>query len=192
MKSRPEGLRRRASPGGPAQQGENAGGEQADQEAGAEQDAHGQEHGKRGLVGPAAAAVRASPRKEMPKTLTKQARAKAPIRARTGAAKTARPSPRASPHRRLEQPKVDEPLADEPVQGGQAADRHRTAEETEAGPGQLPQQAAVTVDLPGAGGMDHGAGAEKEERLEEAVVDDVQQGSAEPEDLSGADDSCVR
>ena len=47
------------------------------------------------------------------------------------------------------------------------------------------QQAAVVVDLAGAGGVHHRPGTVKEQRLEQAVIDHVQQGAGDPQQDQG-------
>ena len=83
---------------------------------------------------------------------------------------------------RAEQAQVDEQLADEAVQRRQPADGDRADEESQRGSRHGLGQAAEAIDLAGAGGMHHRSGAEEQERLEEGVVPDVQQGPAQAQD----------
>ena len=126
---------------------------------------------------------RAEPRKTAPNTLTKQATARAPIKASAGAAKAA--TGHAAPvadSQRAEQAQVDQQLADEAVQRRQPADGDRADEKAQRGPRHRLGQAAESIDLAGAGGMHHRPGAEEQKRLEQGVVPDVQQGPAQAQD----------
>jgi len=66
-------------------------------------------------------------------------------------------------------------LADEAVEGGQAADGRRADQEGASGSGHAPQEAPRGFDLQAACGLAQRAGAHEEKALEPGVVPDVQQ-----------------
>jgi hypothetical protein len=76
----------------------------------------------------------------------------------------------------------DQPLADETVQGRQAADGHGAEGEKSCRPGHGPPQAAQAAHLPGARGVQHGARAQKEQGLEEPVIPDMEQPAGQGQD----------
>lgn len=69
---------------------------------------------------------------------------------------------------------IDQPLADKTIQRRQAADGNGAAEEEKTGGWHGFPQTAVTHQDAGAGLLDHGTGTEKEQGLEQPVVDHMQ------------------
>jgi len=74
-----------------------------------------------------------------------------------------------------QQAQVHEQFAHEAVEGRQAADGHRAREEGQGGPGHGLGQPAQLVQLARVRAVVHRPGAEEQQRLEQAVVPDVQQ-----------------
>ena len=72
-----------------------------------------------------------------------------------------------------QQPLVGEPLADEPVERRQRGDRHRADEEENRRPAHPLRQPAHLFHVPRVRRVQHGAGAEKEQRFEHRVIDGV-------------------
>ena len=139
---------------------------------------------------PAAASLRGSPRKTMPKALAKQAAARPPIIASASDrddGRQARGAGSGAVGQPAERPEVDQELADEAVQRRQARDGGRA--DQEASPRSCRHaldQPAEAVDVARAGGVQHRAGAEEQQALEDGVVHDVQQPAAMPRTASAA------
>ena len=79
------------------------------------------------------------------------------------------------------QAEVDDELADEAVERRQAADGDGADEEEGGGRGHAAGETAHLLEVAGAGRVDHRAGAEEEQRLEERVVPDVEQAAGQAE-----------
>ncbi len=73
----------------------------------------------------------------------------------------------------------DQPLRGESVERRQSGDRHRADQKGAAGPGHAAQQPAEMVEVEAADGPRERPGAEEQQRLEDRVVGDVQQGGGE-------------
>ena len=72
-----------------------------------------------------------------------------------------------------------QPLGDEAVERRQRRDRHAADQESEGGERHAMDQAAQMLHVALAGGVEHGAGAEEQQALEQAMVEDVEQGSGQ-------------
>ena len=118
---------------------------------------------------PAAAGVRARPRKVTPKALTKQAAAK---RGRQRQQRADRGHQEFQPpgrQLRAEQDGLEgQPFGDEAVERRQRRDRHAADQEHEGGLRHAVDQAAEMLHVALAGGVEHGAGAEEQQALEDA------------------------
>ena len=129
---------------------------------------------------PAAAALRGRPRKLMPKARTKQARRRVP---RPAPAARRRPAPaawRPIPAERAEQDGLeDQPFRGEAVERRQRRNRHAADQEGKGGARHAMDQPAQTVEARFAGRGQHRAGAEEQQALEQPVIEDMEQGSAQ-------------
>ena len=143
--------------------------------------------------------ARGGPSSTSPTTLTKQKTASAAVAA-SAASASAPAVPVADPAvgRDVQQRLQRQPLRGEAVQRRQAGDRHRADQERAARPRHPPQQPAEPVELERADRPLERAGAEEEQRLEDRVVERVQQrggererrpgvGAAGAQDQAGAD-----
>src|SRR5262245_13337543 len=82
----------------------------------------------------------------------------------------------------MEEAEVDEPFADEAIEGRQPTDRHGPHEKAARRPGHWPGQPAQVVELTGLSGMNGRAGTEEEQGLEEGMVPDVQEAPGQTEE----------
>ncbi len=83
------------------------------------------------------------------------------------------------PRARVQQPQVEQQLAREPVHGRQPADGHRTdVNSTNVWASCVPDRPATRCAR--AGGVQHAAGRQEEQRLEQAVIQHVEQRPPEP------------
>ena len=83
---------------------------------------------------------------------------------------------------RPEEAEVYEKLAHEAVQGGKAANGHRADEKEGGGPGHGFRESAHEIDTPRPRAADRRSGAQEKERLEEAVIPDVEEAARQAED----------
>ena len=83
-----------------------------------------------------------------------------------------RSSPRLSGDR-SERSGIDQEFTDEPVQGWQPRNRCRPDQKCRTGGSHAPDQAAQLLDVAGAGGMQNGTDPEKQQALENGVVEDM-------------------
>ena len=124
----------------------------------------------------AAAGVRGRPRKVTPNALTKQAAASAADRASIApTAGTISFEPQDGTVRAQQNGLKGQPLGDEAVERRQRRDRHAPDEESERGQRHAMDEAAEMLHVALAGRGQHGAGAEEQQALEEAVVEDMEQ-----------------
>ena len=139
--------------------------------------------GERRLVArPRPPRVRGGPSSTSPTTLTKQNTASAAVAASAASASApASPSPTSAVARDVQQRLQRQPLRGEAVQRRQAGDRHRADEERAARPRHPAQQPAEPVELERADRALERARAEEEQRLEDRVVERVQQRRRERE-----------
>ena len=86
---------------------------------------------------------------------------------------------------RLEKPGIDQPFAGEAIQRRQGADGDGAEDEQRRRPRHAFRQPAHVFDVARVRGVDDGPGIEEEQRLEEAVVPDMQQRAAQPQDDPG-------
>ncbi len=85
----------------------------------------------------------------------------------------------------LEHPRIDQQLRDEAVERRQGADGGRADEKEDGCEGHVTGRPAQRIERRGAGLREHVAGAEKEQRLEERVVERVEQGACDAADGNG-------
>ena len=173
----------RGDRGGAREGRRDPGGPEAEERAGPGEDRH-RRHVRGGLaVGVRLGlAARGLPRKTDPCAFTKQARASAPVRASAGAAKRGPERVGARGAGPVEEAEVDEPLAREAVQRREARDRDGPGEEEERRLREDAAEAPHPVHVARPGDVDDLARPEEEERLEEAVVDDVEERARETEE----------
>src|SRR5262249_30249047 len=81
-----------------------------------------------------------------------------------------------------ESPRVDQELAYEPVERWKAGDGRRPNQEEHARPRHALEEPAELLDVAGLRAVEHGTGSEEQQRLEECVVQDVEEGASEAED----------
>ncbi len=135
-----------------------------------------------GSVAPSHSVRRGGPSRTNPTTLTKQKTASAAVAARPARAiAPSDPIPHASVGGYVQERLQGEPFGGETVQRRQAGDSRRSDEERCACPRHAPQQAAELVELERANGLLERTCAEKEERLEDGMIDRVQQGGRQCE-----------
>ena len=80
-----------------------------------------------------------------------------------------------------EKTEIQEEFADKTVQGGDTADCNRSDQKEECDTRHPFAESPHQVHLTRSGGMDNGPGAEEQQRLEEAVIENMEQGARHAE-----------
>ena len=168
----------------PLQEGHGGARKQAEQRAGGRRArASVPSMARPGSWAESAAWLRGVPPKAMPETFTKLATARAPIIANAGAARLAQTQGSAEPAAAARSsPTYSSQLAREPVEGRRSADGDGSDAEERERARHGSAQAAEGRELRGAGGVEHAAGGEEEQRLHQAVIEHVEERSSEAQD----------
>ncbi len=148
----------------------------AEDDAGGGEERRGRSASPNGRRSTGAAVWRGGPSSTSPTTLTKQKTASAAVAARPASASAPANPPPTPPYAGTcsSACRVSHSEA-KPFSGRQSRDRHRADEERAAGPRHTPQQAAEPIELERADRLLERTGAQEEKRLEDRVVDRVQQ-----------------
>jgi hypothetical protein len=163
------------------QGGCNPTGKKPDEEAARDKNPHRYDHARVGLSGVAAVFRPRGPQEYRPEHLHEAGHCERPDEGQSWDRESADKGWPVRGRDGAEESQLDEELAHKPVERRQAADRHGPHEEAEGGGGHPPCEPTQMIDLAGVGGVDYGTGAQEQQSLEQGVVPDVKEGSAEPE-----------
>ena len=86
---------------------------------------------------------------------------------------------RMTDHDHVQQSEIDKQLADESIERRQSADRNGPRDKHRRRPRHALGQSSERIDLPRMRRVNHGAGAEKQQRFEQTMIPDMQQASGQ-------------